>query len=206
MLLSRATLWPHGDAAWVLALLAGGVILWTQRRRRGTAGETVVTTADGDSRRAGPRRARDRAVSIVLAILVVPSSSRRRPWRPCSTSTCATASATAPTRSRERPCPPEYKLGIGELRIDLRGARFPVGETRVDARVGIGALKVVVPADVALRVEATSQVGDVHVLGLADDGRNAAVQLDGDGRRVLVLDANVGLGTIHVVRATPLTP
>ena len=63
----------------------------------------------------------------------------------------------------------------------------------------------IVPADVALRVNATSRVGDVHVLGLADDGRNAAVRLDGDGRRVLVLDADVGLGTVHVVRA-PLTP
>ena len=32
----------------------------------------------------------------------------------------------------------QYRLGVGKLRIDLHGARFPVGETRVDARVGIG--------------------------------------------------------------------
>src|SRR5438477_5876805 len=32
VLLSRATLWPQGDAAWILVLLAGGIVLWTQRR------------------------------------------------------------------------------------------------------------------------------------------------------------------------------
>src|SRR5712691_1318017 len=32
VLLSRATLWPHGDVAWVLVLLAGAMIVWTQRR------------------------------------------------------------------------------------------------------------------------------------------------------------------------------
>src|SRR5438128_12097920 len=30
VLLSRATLWPQGDAAWSLVLLAGAVVLWTQ--------------------------------------------------------------------------------------------------------------------------------------------------------------------------------
>src|ERR687887_527798 len=35
VLLSRATLWPRGDAAWVLVLLAGAVVLWTQRRAGG---------------------------------------------------------------------------------------------------------------------------------------------------------------------------
>jgi len=100
---------------------------------------------------------------------------------------------------------PEYRLGVGSLRIDLRGARFPIGETPVDARVGIGELKVIVPADVALRVKATSQAGEVNVLGLADEGRNAEVRLADDGRRVLVLDARVGLGTVDVVRE-PLTP
>src|SRR5205085_1457074 len=35
VLLSRATLWPRGDVAWILVLLAGAVVLWTQRRAGG---------------------------------------------------------------------------------------------------------------------------------------------------------------------------
>src|SRR5262249_24559846 len=34
VLLSRASLWPHGDAAWVLLLLAVATILWLTRRGR----------------------------------------------------------------------------------------------------------------------------------------------------------------------------
>jgi phage shock protein PspC (stress-responsive transcriptional regulator) len=32
VLLSHARVWPHGDAAWVLVLIAGGILLWSQRR------------------------------------------------------------------------------------------------------------------------------------------------------------------------------
>src|ERR687887_1348772 len=35
VLLSRATLWPRGDAAWILVLLAGAVVLWPQSRAGG---------------------------------------------------------------------------------------------------------------------------------------------------------------------------
>src|SRR6266508_1503270 len=46
VLLSRATFWPHGDAAWVLLLIAGGIILWLTRRepRPAPPHPPVVTT------------------------------------------------------------------------------------------------------------------------------------------------------------------
>lgn len=202
VLLARATLWPHGDAAWVLVLLAGGLILWMQRR--GGSSQAVVATGGDVIARRRPRVLR--TVSIVLGVLVVTmlvtaaivASVFHVDVRNGIGDRTYQVAGAADVHSR-------YRLGIGELRLDFHGVRFPVGETPVDARVGIGTLKVIVPEDVALRVKATSQVGDVHVLGLADDGRNAAVQVDSDGRRVLVLDADVGLGTIHVARA-PLTP
>src|SRR5205814_8526312 len=34
-ILSHASLWPHGDIAWILLLVAGAVIFWSQRRERG---------------------------------------------------------------------------------------------------------------------------------------------------------------------------
>jgi len=202
VLLSRATLWPQGDAAWVLVLLAGAVILWTQRSSR-TPSTEIVLAADGTPVERPSRGGHVIAViSIVLAVLVV---------------AILTAAATVATvfhvdvRSGvgERTYQPalaagvqrEYKLGIGELRLDLAGTRFPVGETRIDARVG--ELNIIIPPDVALRATATAQAGEVEVLGRATEGRNADLSIATPGLRVLVLDAKVGLGTVHITRALP---
>ena len=55
VLLSRATLWPQGDAAWVLVLVAGAVVLWTQRRRGGAAGPGTSSAASRSPRRCSSR-------------------------------------------------------------------------------------------------------------------------------------------------------
>src|SRR5690349_23480096 len=51
-----------------------------------------------------------------------------------------------------------YRLGIGNLRIDLESLQLPPGETDVDARVGVGNVRVIVPPDVAVRVHANAQI------------------------------------------------
>jgi len=204
VLLSRATLWPQGDAAWVLVLLAGAVILWTQRSSRSPSTE-IVLAADGTPIERPSRGGHAIAViSVILAVMVV---------------AVLTAAATVATvfhvdvrngvgERTYQPAlaagvQPQYKLGVGELRLDLAGTRFPVGETRIDARVGIGSLDIIVPADVALRATATAQAGEVHVFGRTTDGRNADLSVATPGLRVLVLDAKVGLGTVHITRAVP---
>lgn len=205
VLLSRATLWPQGDAAWVLVLLAGAVILWTQRSSSRSASTEPVLAEDGTPVRASTRGGRVVAViSVVLAVVVV--------------AILASAAAVATVLHvdvrdgiGERTYQPaiaasvqrEYNLGIGDLRIDLAGTRFPVGETHIDARVGLGTLRVIVPADVALRGTATAQAGEVKMLGRSDDGRNADVSVAGTGLRVLVLDASVGAGLVEVTRSLP---
>src|SRR5947199_4144013 len=54
ILLSHATLWPHGDA-WLPFLLVGAAILWVTRSRKGEAGAVPATDASiraaRDSRR-----------------------------------------------------------------------------------------------------------------------------------------------------------
>ncbi len=194
VLLSRATLWPRGDAAWVLVLLAGGVILWTQHRRNREAVDTAVAGRE--------RRSLRRPLSIVAAVAAVLVLG------------FAAAVATAfhvDVRNGvgDRIYQPagaadvhrHYRLGIGELRLDLRDVRPPVGETALDARVGIGDLSVTVPSDVALQVRASAQVGAVHVFGREVDGRNARVRVGDSGARVLVLNARVGLGNVRVTRS-----
>ena len=94
-----------------------------------------------------------------------------------------------------------YKLGIGDMTLDLRNVRFTSRETHVKARVDIGSLRVIVPPNVALQVRGDAQLGEVNILGRSDDGRNATTSLAQTGKHVLVLDTHVGVGQVRVTRA-----
>ena len=94
-----------------------------------------------------------------------------------------------------------YKLGVGKLRLDLSRIGPVTQETRVRAKVGVGELRIIVPAAASVAVNAHAKVGEVHVLRRHDDGRNAEVQTGSGG--LLVIDAKVGAGRIDVVRAVP---
>jgi phage shock protein PspC (stress-responsive transcriptional regulator) len=96
----------------------------------------------------------------------------------------------------------KYTLGIGRLDLDFGGLQLPKGQTFVKATVGIGDLRVEVPENATVDVEARVQAGDAVVLDRDDSGthvRSHIVDRTGSGR-VLVLDLRTGLGKIHVVR------
>jgi len=95
-----------------------------------------------------------------------------------------------------------YRLGIGDLTVDLSSVRLPRGETHVAATVGIGELLVRVPRDASVEIDGRAQGGDVRLLGQEDHGtrvREQVVEHTGSGR-VLVLDARVGFGQVRVER------
>ncbi len=97
-----------------------------------------------------------------------------------------------------------YEYGIGDYEVDLRNVTLAEGETHVDVSLGIGALLVTVPEDVAVEVDAHAGAGEVLVLGSSDDGIGADREIriagpDTDSP-TLVLDATVGLGQIEVRR------
>jgi len=93
---------------------------------------------------------------------------------------------------------PSYRLGVGNLRIDLSAIRPGAKELHVQAKVGVGELRVVVPKGVPVQVDARAKVGDVHVEGREDSGRNAVVKTGVRGG--YVIDATVGLGKVDVFR------
>jgi phage shock protein PspC (stress-responsive transcriptional regulator) len=97
----------------------------------------------------------------------------------------------------------EYRLGAGELTLDLSDIEFTDDRT-VDARVGLGQLRVVVPDDVDLVVHAKVAGGEVNVLGEREDGLGVERTFtdDGDeGAPRLTLDLDVGFGEVEVDRA-----
>ena len=96
----------------------------------------------------------------------------------------------------------KYTLGIGALTLNFGDVSLPKGETFVKATVGIGDLKVIVPANASVDVNGRSQAGKVVLLGEEDSGTHVSshvVDRTGSGR-VLVLDARTGLGQVEVER------
>jgi phage shock protein PspC (stress-responsive transcriptional regulator) len=197
-LLSQATLWPHGDA-WILLLLAGGAILWITRHSSRGATDDAAALAAEDSRRLrrvfkGLAIAAGTIVALALvAAAVFASIFHVHVGRGVGDRNYVVAGADDLHRN--------YRLGIGDMTVDLRNVRFHNGETHVGTRVDVGNLRVVVPEGVALRVHGDAQLGQVDVLGQTADGRNVDRHTDQTGRRVLVLDAHVGVGKVTVTRA-----
>ena len=113
----------------------------------------------------------------------------------------------------------EYKLGIGEATLDLSALDLSTaGRQRVEVRHGIGDLLIVVPADAVVLVNAEVRAGELQWPDSEDaflDGRSEHL-IDGTdlserftvpessapSSAVLVIDAELGVGSMEVRRAT----
>ncbi|MER5212334.1 PspC domain-containing protein [Streptomyces sp. NPDC002838] len=108
---------------------------------------------------------------------------------------------------------PDYELGTGVGTLDLSRLDLAEGQTvATQADVGMGQLRVIVPADVTVKVSMDVGVGDIQLPG--DDekdvdvapGKHKEVTLSpttgGKGTGTLDLDLRVGIGQAEVSRAT----
>jgi phage shock protein PspC (stress-responsive transcriptional regulator) len=199
ILLSHATLWPHGDA-WIVLLIAGGAILWiTRHGKAADATADVKQLAADDSRRirrffVGVAVTIASIVALVLvAAAVFAAVVHVHVGRGIGERTYNVAGVQD---LREN-----YRLGIGRMVIDLSDVQPTVGQTHVSARVDVGKLDLIVPPDVAVRIHGDTQFGDVNVLGDIADGHDVERSVMQNGKHVLVLDAHVGAGSLRVKRA-----
>lgn len=99
--------------------------------------------------------------------------------------------------------PGGYKLGVGQLVVDLRDTQWPKGDTiNLKMDVGTGHALVLVPTDVCVQSHAKAGLGYVGVLGTDDGGADVDTQrgtIDrSPGARRLVLDAKMGIGAVEV--------
>jgi phage shock protein PspC (stress-responsive transcriptional regulator) len=216
VLLSRVTLWPHGDAAWILLLLAGGAILVLARHGSsarppeevppeaptppagGSEAVTVAVTTSAPTPRPRVLRAILLAFGALVALVLIAAAIFVAIFpvhlsRGVGHRTYTPASLSELDRS--------YKFGVGDLKLDLTNVRLPAGETKVTARVDVGDLRVIVPSDAAVRLTGDVRLGYLNLLGTTDDGRNVDGAITETGKRVLVLDTHVGVGSVRVTRA-----
>lgn len=173
--LSHVSTWPGAGTAWLIAIVGLVVLLVTgegRPRKLAIAGLSVIAVLVA-------------AAAIAIAIAFA--------WFDVSLGDGVGDHSYAPAGLID--VKPEYKLGIGNLKIDLSSVRGPA---TVKASVGIGELRIIVPDNVPVAVDATVKAGSISALGREDDGRNARV-VTVAGR--LHVTARVGAGHIDVVRA-----
>ncbi|MFO7549484.1 MAG: LiaF-related protein [Acidimicrobiia bacterium] len=96
---------------------------------------------------------------------------------------------------------PEYVGSIGQLVVDLRGVDLGGRTVELDARLGIGELRVLLPEGVEAAVETSVGMGRVEIEGVSREGAGIDLQrnLEGSGGTVVV-DARANVGDVVVRR------
>ena len=98
---------------------------------------------------------------------------------------------------------PEYRLGVGQMELDLRSVSLPPGETEVRVSLGMGEARVRVPSDACVSTTAQIGVGAADIPDRADEGVNLDVERQDReiaGRPRLLVTADVGVGHVQVDR------
>jgi phage shock protein PspC (stress-responsive transcriptional regulator) len=97
-----------------------------------------------------------------------------------------------------------YALGIGSLVVDMTDVDLPADQTTdVDVEVGLGEAVVYVPDDACVSSDVQIGAGASDVLDRGSDGVDVNYLEDApapSGRPKLHINADVGLGTVEVVR------
>ncbi len=178
VLLSHATLWPAAGAGWIFVLVIGLAVLWVSRSERWSG------------------RLLKLFIALVVAALAaaVTAVVLAFSWFNVSLGDGVGTHDYAPLTARG--VNSSYTLGVGNLRIDLSSIGAIHRELHVNAKVGVGSLRIVVPAGVPVQVYAHAKVGDVHVFNQRDSGRNAVIRTGKAGG--YVIDARTGLGSVEV--------
>jgi hypothetical protein len=96
-------------------------------------------------------------------------------------------------------------LGVGELRLDLRRLPPSVATTAVeeiDVSVGIGELRVLLPPDLPVQIQAGAGIGEVQLPDGSEGGFGAEAQFPDGGPAGdrLHLELSVGIGQVTVER------
>jgi phage shock protein PspC (stress-responsive transcriptional regulator) len=94
-----------------------------------------------------------------------------------------------------------YRLGVGQLQLDLSDVDLPSGTTDLDLHVGVGHVELDVPEDVCVQLRGDVGVGEVRAFGRGNSGFDVQVDrrpIGAGDNPVLFVDADVGLGQIEV--------
>lgn len=96
-----------------------------------------------------------------------------------------------------------YEVGLGKLDLDM-GDLVMTQSAEVRVSVGAGEIRIILPDDVAVRVETSVGAGEIDLLGERADGLSPGLTHTSPGfdsaSVTLTIDVNVGAGKIEVRR------
>jgi len=100
---------------------------------------------------------------------------------------------------------PDYRLGMGELEIDMRQVQLPPAGTDVHVEVGVGHAVIRVPDDACVTSDVQIGVGQANVFDHGTGGVDVAYAQSATpsyaaDRPHVHLDGDVGIGAFEVVR------
>jgi phage shock protein PspC (stress-responsive transcriptional regulator) len=100
---------------------------------------------------------------------------------------------------------PAYRLGAGQLELDLSAVEFAGATTRITVSVGLGETTIIVPDGVTVAVDGTMRAGRAELFGTTTLGRPMVGELskidEGSGAGRLQLTIDNGVGELTVRRA-----
>ncbi|MFL6129283.1 MAG: PspC domain-containing protein [Mycobacteriales bacterium] len=102
---------------------------------------------------------------------------------------------------------PDYRVGVGNLQLDLTDVDFTARSVSSSVSAGIGNVQVIVPRDVDVEVVGRAGIGESDLFGQQSDGGRSRERTvvdngpDGEGGGSLRLMLDVGVGRVEVDRA-----
>lgn len=215
-LLSHVSWHFHSGTFWVILLIVGASMLWAQRRPRtpeltagpqaapaqtdaGAAATTViVTTPAGRRNRWRWLRITAATSAVIIAVVVAGVAAFAAPHLHLGDGVGNRSYQPATISSLRH----EYRLGVGDLRIDLSQLDLATRThpTTIHARMGIGHVEITVPPDVTVLTRSRVVWGDSRLLGHKEGGHNVTDNI-GNSHPKLILDTHVGIGDVVVRRA-----
>jgi phage shock protein PspC (stress-responsive transcriptional regulator) len=101
----------------------------------------------------------------------------------------------------------DYRLGMGQLTVDMRDVSLPPGQTDVHVQVGIGEAIVRIPENACVSSDVTVGLGHAGILHRSNDGIDVAfadTARDTTGAPQVRISGDIGAGSLELVRGSEL--
>jgi predicted membrane protein len=92
----------------------------------------------------------------------------------------------------------DVKTGVGSVNIDLTGDWKNSATVHVNG--GVGSIKLVVPRNVGVTVDAKRGIGSISTPGFTRDGNTYRNMAYGSSAITLTIDLNVGVGSVTITQ------
>jgi predicted membrane protein len=99
----------------------------------------------------------------------------------------------------------KYSAGFGEIRISLANTRLNQGINRLQASLGLGDIRIIVPHDAACKIFGSSGIGDVEIFGEKSGGLSSSKDYTDPNYESadtkLEIQAKAAVGSVRIIRA-----